>query len=229
MTASPRARPAPGRRTSRGQERADRTRELLIEEAVACIREEGFAAASARHIVERAGVSWGGIQYHFGDRDGLLTAVINHGFDTLLGSLNNLIDTVHAENDARTRAEMLSAAMWEIFSAPSAMAALEIVIATRAMGGTMDTKRYAGLDAALSRIADLIDDLTPHADSIATLLWAAPVGMMIARMMRPQSQWPKSGQDALTDLIANHISVRAPLASNGWVPSADGPREPDPS
>ena len=47
----------------------------MIEETIKCIREEGFAAASTRHIVERAGVSWGVIQYHFGDRDGLLTAV----------------------------------------------------------------------------------------------------------------------------------------------------------
>ena len=59
MTAASRARPSPGRQSKRGQLRADRTRELVIEETVRCILEEGFAAASTRHIVERAKVSWG--------------------------------------------------------------------------------------------------------------------------------------------------------------------------
>jgi hypothetical protein len=42
-----------------------------------CILQEGFSAASARHIIERAGASWDVIQHHFGDRDGPLTAVID--------------------------------------------------------------------------------------------------------------------------------------------------------
>ena len=55
----------------------------MIEETIRCIREEGFAAASTRHIIDRAGVSWGVIQYYFGDRDGLLTAVIEHANTTV--------------------------------------------------------------------------------------------------------------------------------------------------
>ncbi|MGO9733999.1 TetR/AcrR family transcriptional regulator, partial [Mycobacterium sp.] len=132
MTAASRARPSPGRQSKRGQLRADRTRELVIEETVRCILEEGFAAASTRHIVERAKVSWGVIQYHFGDREGLLTAVIDHGFETLVESLNELADTVQEVTDLRSRAEMLSASAWEMFSTPTAMGALEILIATRA-------------------------------------------------------------------------------------------------
>jgi AcrR family transcriptional regulator len=45
-------------------------RAIVIDETIRCILEEGFAAASAKHITERAGVTWGVVQYHFGDRDG---------------------------------------------------------------------------------------------------------------------------------------------------------------
>src|SRR5277367_98656 len=92
MTA--RRRTAPRRPTTGRQERGDRTRDLLIDETVKCIREEGFSAASARHIIERAGVSWGVIQHHFGDRDGLLTAVIEDAVDRLTASLEMLSDPV---------------------------------------------------------------------------------------------------------------------------------------
>ena len=215
MTTASRDRPPPGRQSrqsERAQVRADRTRVLMIEETIKCIREEGFAAASTRHIVERAGVSWGVIQYHFGDRDGLLTAVIDYGFDALVESLNELADTAEGVTDARSRAETLSAAAWQVFSTPTAMGALEILIATRAMRGTMDGKKFHGLQTALARIASLIDDSTPHAESIATLLWAGPVGMMVARIVTPGLR-AQSGQDALADLIADHLSARAAPAS----------------
>ena len=70
----------PTRKVGRAQRRGDRTRDTIIDETVRCINEEGFAAASANHIAERAGVTWGVIQYHFGDRSGLLSAVVAHGF-----------------------------------------------------------------------------------------------------------------------------------------------------
>ena len=75
---------------------------MVIDETIRCIREEGFAAASTRHIIDRAGVSWGVIQYYFGDRDGLLTAVIDHAFTTLIASLNQLADNAAEVADPRS-------------------------------------------------------------------------------------------------------------------------------
>ena len=78
---------APTRRGETRQQRGDETRAAIIAETVACILEEGFAAASAKHITERANVSWGVIQYHFGDRDQLLMAVVDQGFAGLQQTL----------------------------------------------------------------------------------------------------------------------------------------------
>src|SRR5215471_5281261 len=78
------------RRPAKGKQvRADRTRAMVIDETVRCVLEEGFGAASAKHITERAGVTWGVIQYHFGDRDGLLMAVVDDGVDRLIDSLSS--------------------------------------------------------------------------------------------------------------------------------------------
>ena len=79
------------RRPANGKQvRADRTRAMVIDETVRCVLEEGFGAASAKHITERAGVTWGVIQYHFGDRDGLLMAVVDCGFSELLAKLREV-------------------------------------------------------------------------------------------------------------------------------------------
>ncbi len=57
------------------------TRLRVIEAAISLIYEEGFYAANTNRIAERAGVSWGVLQYHFGDKDGLLEAISSHIFE----------------------------------------------------------------------------------------------------------------------------------------------------
>jgi AcrR family transcriptional regulator len=54
-------------------------RQRLIDAAIACILDQGFYRASSNAIAERAGVSWGVIQYHFGNRETLMLAVLEEG------------------------------------------------------------------------------------------------------------------------------------------------------
>ena len=91
IAAGQKARPpvSPTRRTNAPRKRGDDTRAKIIDETVRCIVEEGFAAATAKHVAERAGVTWGVIQYHFGDRNGLLMAVVDDGVARLLESLSS--------------------------------------------------------------------------------------------------------------------------------------------
>ena len=79
---------APTRQTSAPRKRGDETRLKIIDETVHCIVEEGFAAATAKHVADRAGVTWGVIQYHFGDRNGLLRAVVDDGVSRLVETLS---------------------------------------------------------------------------------------------------------------------------------------------
>ena len=53
------------------------TREALIDGAIAALKEEGFAGASARAIARRAGCNQGVIFYHFGSVANLLLAALD--------------------------------------------------------------------------------------------------------------------------------------------------------
>ena len=55
------------------------SRQRVIDAAIACITDQGFYRASSNAIAERAGVTWGVIQYHFGTREALMLAVLEEG------------------------------------------------------------------------------------------------------------------------------------------------------
>ncbi|SEP20478.1 TetR/AcrR family transcriptional regulator [Trujillonella endophytica] len=77
--------PSPSR--SRGGEtnaRSDQpARAAVVEAAIQCILERGLYRASSNAIAERAGVTWGAIQHHFGSREALMLAVLEEGNDRL--------------------------------------------------------------------------------------------------------------------------------------------------
>ena len=53
------------------------TRERLVEAAIAALKEEGFAGASARAIADKAGVNQALVFYHFGSVNNLLLAALD--------------------------------------------------------------------------------------------------------------------------------------------------------
>ncbi|MFK8021317.1 MAG: TetR/AcrR family transcriptional regulator [Pseudomonadales bacterium] len=59
----------------------DITRKRVIDATVDCIYRDGFNAAHTNKIAEEAGVTWGVLQYHFGDKDGLLQATLDSIFE----------------------------------------------------------------------------------------------------------------------------------------------------
>jgi AcrR family transcriptional regulator len=64
------------------------SRQRVIDAAVACILDQGFYRASSNAIADRAGVTWGVIQYHFGSREALMLAVLEDGAQRLTDTLS---------------------------------------------------------------------------------------------------------------------------------------------
>ncbi|MFF0200065.1 ScbR family autoregulator-binding transcription factor [Streptomyces sp. NPDC005017] len=58
------------------QERAERTRELVVRAAAVCFDTTGFAATSLSEIVEMAEVSKGALYFHFSSKEKLAEAVV---------------------------------------------------------------------------------------------------------------------------------------------------------
>ena len=192
----------PTRKVGRAQQRGARTRDAIIVETVRCINEEGFAAASANHIAERAGVTWGVIQYHFGDRNGLLSAVIAHGFQGFRLAIQSVSVP---DGTSHQRVEAVVDAAWSAFSSPESRASLEILISARS-GQT--TARLGGLDdmardmRALSGV--LIGDGTgsgPQDAVVSELLWAALRGLVMAQMLTSRPIDSSQERALLVDLI----------------------------
>lgn len=91
------------------------TRARVIQAAIDSIYSEGFHAAHTNRIAEEAGVSWGVLQYHFGDKDGLLQAVLDHIFANFADSL---ACAELNEVDLRDRIDGLVKLLWSLVSKP---------------------------------------------------------------------------------------------------------------
>jgi AcrR family transcriptional regulator len=71
-----------------GESAESDTRQRLIDATVQCILEDGFYRASSNAIAERAGLSWGVIQYYFGSRENLMLTVLEEGTRLLVEELS---------------------------------------------------------------------------------------------------------------------------------------------
>lgn len=60
------------------QDRSRRTRSRLLEAAVECLAEVGWAGSTVALVAERAGVSRGAAQHHFPTREALFVAAVEH-------------------------------------------------------------------------------------------------------------------------------------------------------
>ncbi|MEU0392099.1 TetR/AcrR family transcriptional regulator [Streptomyces sp. NPDC006208] len=60
------------------QDRSRVTRQRLLEAAVACLAEVGWAGSTVSVVAERAGVSRGAAQHHFPTREDLFTAAVEY-------------------------------------------------------------------------------------------------------------------------------------------------------
>lgn len=165
----------PTRSTSAPRKRGDETRAKIIDETVRCIEEEGFTAATAKHVAERAGVTWGVIQYHFGDRNGLLRAVVNDGVSRLVETLSRA-DV--SELPLEERIETVVDIAWSCYSSPTSLAAFEILRDAR---GSF-REHLLEMNDATSGLGRLISDDPAHHD-VAEVIWAALRGMVMAQMI----------------------------------------------
>lgn len=120
------ARPVPQRRTQ--AERSAESRSRILDAAVACITECGAADTTTQRIAKRAGLTWGAIQHHFGEKNAILVTVIERSLDGILAELRS-IATV--EGTVRERVHAFVFGLWPHYSGPLYRAGVEILLAAR--------------------------------------------------------------------------------------------------
>ncbi|MCV7177786.1 TetR/AcrR family transcriptional regulator [Mycolicibacterium sphagni] len=188
----------PTRQTQSPRKRGDDTRAMIIDETVRCVVEEGFLAATAKHVAERAGVTWGVIQYHFGDRNGLLMAVVDEGVAGLLKSLG---EADVADLALRERIEVVVDTAFRCYSSPTSLAAFEILRATRGTLGDSAKRHLLEMNTAINQLGRLISD----DPVVAEVIWSSLRGMVLVEMIVDSHfEWQRERQ-LLVDMVTRYL------------------------
>ncbi|MDH2392082.1 TetR/AcrR family transcriptional regulator [Streptomyces sp. HNM0663] len=108
---------APGAASAPKQDRSRATRQRLLEAAVACLAEHGWAGSTVLVVAERAGVSRGAAQHHFPTREDLFTAAVEYVAEQRSSALASL-----AGGDRRE----IAAAIVDLYTGPLFRAALHL-------------------------------------------------------------------------------------------------------
>jgi len=117
---------APRRRPRVRRTHAERTAETtrrIKEAAIESIAELGFKRATATEIARRAGVSWGAAQHHFGDKTGILLAVLDDSAKAFM----DRVDRVDAGGSLKSRVDGFVNAAWEHFRSDAYRCSSEIL------------------------------------------------------------------------------------------------------
>jgi AcrR family transcriptional regulator len=121
---------AAGSRTR--SERSADSRLLILDAAVACLVEDGYAGASTLTVQARAGVSRGRLLHHFPSRAELLVAATEHLATTRLAEIRRRAAAVMAGlPPGPQRIDRAIDLMWATFQEPPFWAAVELWTAAR--------------------------------------------------------------------------------------------------
>lgn len=192
----------------------DLTRAKVIRAAIDCIYAEGFHAAHTNRIAEKAGVSWGVLQYHFGDKDGLLQAVLDYIFEDFTSTLG----TANLQQGAlKSRISALVSVLWSLVSKPEYRVSVAILRnAGRSPDSSIDGRK--NLDQWSGEIAELWDQVfkeyqaeTTKTETARRLLFAALRGL--ADELNPRDKTTK--KQLQQELAALSSAVHFLLSGEG--------------
>ena len=105
------------------QDRSRATRQRLLEAAVSCLAEHGWAGSTVAVVAERAGVSRGAAQHHFPTREDLFTAAVEYVAEERSTALRALFP--EGAEDRRVVVE----ALVDLYTGPLFRAALHLWVA----------------------------------------------------------------------------------------------------
>jgi AcrR family transcriptional regulator len=151
-------------------------------------------------------VTWGVIQYHFGDRNGLLADVVAYGYE----NFRVAIEAVSAaESDSHLRVASVVDAAWTAFSAPESRASLEILIATRSSRGPKQITELEEMARDMRRLGAVLvgDGKGAHSlgRTIGEVMWATLRGLVFAQMITREPIEFTEERAILIDLIQSYL------------------------
>jgi AcrR family transcriptional regulator len=201
------------------------TRKRVIEAAIKCILEQGFYRASSNAIAERAGLTWGVIQYYFGSRESLMLAVLEEGTRRLVDDLS----TAEITGETLTaRIEQYIAVVERYYADPEYLAFIQVLLNLshdpRTSAQTLETmtKITRTVEAELKRLAGtLLSGTTVRQRELRGLIFHVLRGLALSEVMLGSLPYDTQSQardfpiqrqllaEALTLLIEREAGGRA--------------------
>jgi AcrR family transcriptional regulator len=143
-----RSRPTPTASARTATAKRAETRRRVLAATIEMVAEQGISGASAAAIAERSGLSWGVIQYHFGDRLGLFVAAFAEAIDRFeRGQRDAMADLGDWLGD---RVDSLLARSWSQMTSPGYLGLLEIQLLLRREPAAAEQYRAGALKASIA-------------------------------------------------------------------------------
>jgi AcrR family transcriptional regulator len=142
-------------------EKTAETRRRLLDAAVVCLIDRGYANTTTSEIAERAGLSRGAQLYHFPKKEELLTCAVEHLFSLMFGEMKEKVSRLTSESDRRAMAIDL---LWETANGRLMTAWLELVVASRTDSYLRESVRGVN-DRMVAFIDQSFKELFPRPDA----------------------------------------------------------------
>lgn len=110
------------------EERRTVTRGRILDAALECLAEHGYAGTTTTAVAERAGVSRGAELHHFPTRADLIAAAVQHLFAGLVADYERAFAALDPTADRVTASIDL---LWQVHQDPRLVAVLELHVAAR--------------------------------------------------------------------------------------------------
>jgi AcrR family transcriptional regulator len=201
--------PEPGRTASRPRRRTQAqrratTRAALLDAALTCLIEEGYANLTTRNVADRAGVSQGTQMHYFPTRARFVAEAVRHVAFKLATELREQ-DSLRARSERRRLEELLDH-VWEIHTGPMFQATMELWVAART-----DPEIRAAMDEVARDVSRLIAQgatemfpdlmVKPHATELLDLTLAAMRGLALLRFTSDHADVERRWRRSRTQLL----------------------------
>ncbi len=88
----------------------------------------GASETTTHRIARRAGLTWGAIQHHFGEKNAILITVVESSLDDIVAELGEI---AKVRGSVADRVHALVAGLWPHYSGPLYRAGVEILLSAR--------------------------------------------------------------------------------------------------
>lgn len=189
----------PGRR--RQEERSAETRTRLLEAAIDCLVERGWAATRTLDVAKRAGLSRGAQQHHFPTKNELLVEVTRYVTQGVHEDLREAAAELPA-GAGRSRAAV--DVLWRAYTGRRAMAHLELWVAARTDPDLHDVLYEVERSLApesrrlLRRLFSESEEYGEQIDLFADMTAQFIRGLVLRAMLRSDSLWIDHDLEAWT-------------------------------